>query len=262
MLRHSPALKGMLHSLDRVRERGGIWMKWLRRLLRAKGKLLRGAKVGVHPESDAPLWARWAAEENRHLPELLSYASTNYGRHLDLFMKHAEAGTRNLALILATESALIVGAYTNEIPRILSAALLGILAIMAIIFGHCAIAACGKSYLAAMESVHLVTKTVWAMGLTSNVAVQRRADGQYSTPDDLSLYPSRWYLDACAHSTGKEFAEARMADRENTCFLMRLTLIMLVIGAVAIAGVGGLAVLHREQQTPVRGSHAPRFMAV
>jgi hypothetical protein len=66
-----------------------------------------------------PIWASVGSSENKHLPELLTLASTNYGRQTEWFLRHYNTGIRNLAAVLTAESALVGLAVTHkELPAV------------------------------------------------------------------------------------------------------------------------------------------------
>jgi hypothetical protein len=114
------------------------------------------------------------AISNQHLSDLLSLASANYGRQMDWFLRHHDTGIKNLAAILAAESALVGLTVTQKgIPAAFVLALLAILASAAPTLAWLAVGACRRSFAAAMESVFMMTKAAWAMGIVSEVAVDR-----------------------------------------------------------------------------------------
>jgi len=188
-----------------------------------------------------PAWASIGASENQHLPELLSFASTNWGRHTDLFLRHHENGTKNLAAILATESAIVGVAFAQKsIPAAFLATLLVILAIVGPMLAWLTISSCRRSFRAAMESVFLVAKVAWALGLTFNVAVNEYRVSASEGPgrDDKSLYGPRWVNDSLKHTTCEGFITANFANRWNTYFLAKVTTLTLGVVALALGLIG------------------------
>ena len=54
-----------------------------------------------------PNWAQFVDPPNKHLPDLLVYASASYGKHLDWFHRHKEGGIKLLAGLLVAEFTIV-----------------------------------------------------------------------------------------------------------------------------------------------------------
>src|ERR1035441_7514610 len=152
------------------------------------------------PREHWPTWAEPASSPNSNLPNLLTIASMSFERHTNWYLRHCETGIRNLAAIIAAEAA-IVGIYFTHLAQkgvpvgIVSALLLGVLALaVAPFLCSLAIRSSTRAFLASMESTRLMTKCIWAMGLTAKVAVNDAVADLPQYADDQFLYPKRWTL--------------------------------------------------------------------
>jgi hypothetical protein len=196
-----------------------------------------------------PLWASVGAIENSHLSDLLSLASTNYGRHMEWFLRHHDTGIKNLAAILAAESAVVGLAVTHKgIPAVFIVVLLAILACAAAVLAWLAVRSCRRSYTAATENVFMMTKVAWAMGVISKVAVGENvvSDDECPGRGDNTLYAPRWVKDSLQHATSAEFVAYNLGNRRNTLFLTTLTTIVFGTSACALGLLGAcLVLLHR-----------------
>ncbi|MBZ5617353.1 MAG: hypothetical protein LAQ69_01280 [Acidobacteriia bacterium] len=196
-----------------------------------------------------PPWASVGAIESKHLSDLLSLASTNYGRQTDWFLRHHDTGVKNLAAILAAESALVGLAATQKgIPAALVIALLVVLVCAASVLAWLAVRSCQRAFTAAMESVFVMAKVAWAMGVTAKVAVDESVVSVVRCPgrDDYTLYAPRWVEDSLAYTTCEGFVKANLANRKNTLFLTKLTIIVFGGSACALGLLGaGFVLLHR-----------------
>jgi hypothetical protein len=93
-----------------------------------------------------------------------------------------------------------------------------------------------------MESTRLMTKCVWAMGLTSKVPVSETvADFPKQYSRDPFLYPERWTLDPIDGSE-LEFIHRCLNKPKNSYGLTKRTLRLICIAAV-VQGCGSVAIL-------------------
>ena len=192
-----------------------------------------------------PLWASVGPSKNKHLPELLTLASTSYGRQTDWFLRHYDAGVRNLAAVLTAESALIGLAAHKELPAMFTVGLLLLLACIAVVLSALAIISCRQSYKAALESVFLTAEVVWSMGLMRDVQVDvNGVSGSGPGWQDPTLYPHRWYHDMLQYATSEAFVKTKLRNRNNTLFMAKLTIIVFGVGTccLGVAGAGWLLV--------------------
>jgi hypothetical protein len=196
-----------------------------------------------------PVWASVGEVENKHLSDLLSLASANFGRHTDWFFRHRETGLRNLAAILAAESALVGVALTQKgIPAAFIVVLLMALACAAPAVAWLAVSSCRRNFVAALENLFMIAKVAWAMGIMANVAVNEKVVGAAPCPGrgDKTLYAPRWARDTLAHTTCEGFVAANLDNPRNTVFMAKLTIIIFGVGACALGLLGaGIVLLHQ-----------------
>ena len=127
-------------------------------------------------------------------------------------------------------------------------ALLVVLACAAPILAWLAVRSCQRAFTAVLESAFLMAKVAWAMGLTTKVAVDEKVIRMSACPgrNDDTLYAPRWVEDSRAHTTCEEFVKAHLANRKNTLFLTKLTIIVFGAGASALGMLGvGFVLLYR-----------------
>lgn len=193
-----------------------------------------------------PLWASVGPTENKHLHELLTLASTSYGRQTDWFLRHYDTGVRNLAAVLTAESALMgLSATHKDLPAMFTVGVLLLLVCIAVVLSVLAIISCRQSYKAALESVFLMAEVVWSMGLMRDVQVDMSGvSGSGPGWQDPTLYPPRWYEDMLQYATSKEFVKHKLKNRDNTLFMAKLTIIVFGVGTccLGLAGAGWLLV--------------------
>lgn len=199
------------------------------------------------------IWASMGPDENKHLSDLLSLASSNYGRHNDWFMRHHERAINNLAAILAAEAALISFAATHEkIPGFFTTDLLIGLACTAIILACLGVFSCRRSFRAGLENLYMMANVAWAMGVTTNVAVNESTVIKNAAPDtkrhhceDESLYVPRWLNGCLAHETCEKFVNHTMRNWKSTLNLTNITILLFGLGACAFAVAGVIWTSHR-----------------
>ncbi|WP_321477722.1 hypothetical protein [uncultured Paludibaculum sp.] len=150
-----------------------------------------------------------------------------------------------MAAIIAAEAA-VVGLYFTHLAQkalpvgIVCALLLGVLALVVAPFlCSLAIKSCKRAFLASMESTRLMTKCVWAMGLTAKVAVNEAVADIHQHAGDPYLYPTRWTLGPIFGSEA-DFLKERLNDPKNSYGLTRTTLIV-ICGAAIVQGVASMA---------------------
>jgi len=189
-----------------------------------------------------PPWVTLTVDENAHLSDLMTLASTNFGRHLDWFQRHRDMAVKNIAAILAAETALVgLGVAQKQVlPAAFALALLLVLSCAAPVLAWLGIRACRQAYRAAMESAFMMAKVAWTMGALSVVAVKQSVVGNATCPGyaDLSLYAPRWTNDCVQHRTTDEFVAATLSCRTNTCFLAKVTILVFGSGACALGLLG------------------------
>jgi hypothetical protein len=198
-----------------------------------------------------PPWAQIAPglTTNANLPQLLDFAAASYGRHTDWFHRHREAGIRNLGAVLASEFAVatLYSSSSNRVdlrPFAVGAFLL--LAAIIIPLAWSTLGSCRTSFKAALESVVLISKCIWALGLASGVRIAADQIDLSSCPfpSDELLYVKRYFSDACVHATEYEFVQHHLGRRNTTYFHTRVTLWVFCLGAVVFGVLGAIWVLH------------------
>jgi len=206
-----------------------------------------------HPDHEHwPVWAELTTSSNVNVSNLLSIASASFERHINWFLRHSDTGIRNLAAIIAAETA-IVGLYFTHfaqegLPQALVCTLL--LLVLALVVApllcRLAIRSATRSYIASIESVRLMTKCAWVMGLISRVSVSGAvADLPQEYRGDRFLYPERWTIGPLTGSES-EFVERCLSDPKNSFSLTRRTLILICVAAGLIGCGSAAAVILRQ----------------
>ena len=196
----------------------------------------------------SPLWANVGEFENCHLPDLLTFSSENYGRQTNWFLRHRDTGIRNLAVIIASETAITSLYFTTDkqIPPAFIIMLLLLLAFLAPLLALSALCSCKRAFRAAMENALLTAKIVWALGLTSNVEVKKSNVDLQKCParDDLYLYVPRYVEDSLAHPTTKTYSNANLSNRKNTYFWGRFTIVLFCLGAILVGVIAACTAVY------------------
>ena len=126
--------------------------------------------TGGTDKPDRPNWVCPAETNNPYLSDLLSFAAGNYRAQTDFFLRHRDIGIRNLALVVTGEFAVIGFHFANgKVPVFLTSLVLLFLAVSGYALAESAWRSCKRSFVACLECAVLVTKTIWAMGLTTRV---------------------------------------------------------------------------------------------
>ena len=178
-------------------------------------------------KTKTPKWARKSDSSNSELGSLLEFSYLNYHKQTDWYLRHKDTGNKNLAAIFAAEFALTGIHYSNEVlPHFLIIISLYFLAVLAPVLAFSSYKSCRKSYMASLESALQITKTIWAMGLTTDVLVDRNAIGKSDCPaqKDDSLYVPRFLNDALEAETTEKFKEKNFGNIDNTYFWGNVTL--------------------------------------
>jgi hypothetical protein len=173
-------------------------------------------------------WAIKGDSSESNLQSTLSLAITNYSNHTNWFLQHKEMGIKYLIVIVTAELAFAKFFYTTEFPfRLLIIFILFILAFVSIAFMFFALKNCYQSYQAALENVLLITKTLWAMGLTDPVSVDSKKVNFIKSPvwKDETPYVPRYLEDALKHEKTKDFVKYNMDKKNTTYFWARLIII-------------------------------------
>jgi hypothetical protein len=92
-----------------------------------------------------------------------------------------------------------------------------------------------------MESVRLMTKCVWAMGLTSKVAVNETVTDPPPYRRDRFLYPERWTLDPVRESED-DFIKRCLKNPTNSYGLTKRTLVV-ICGVAVVQGLSSVAAI-------------------
>lgn len=213
----------------------------------------------TNPEMNGgyPGWAQRSDSSNEHLAEMLKFGSDNYARQTTWFLHHRDTGLRNLAAILAAEFAVASLRFANAgVPDWPTAVVLLLLALLAIPLSISAWCCCGRSFKASLESVMLITKTAWAMGLTDAVCIAEKSHGSQPPPaqKDPTFYVPRYCASAREHHTTDAFVNAHLQAPGNTYHWAKLTILM--FGGSAV--VAGFAAAIMVLITPVAQSTAIR----
>jgi hypothetical protein len=206
--------------------------------------------VASEPNPDSEHWPDWADlsnPPNANLPNLLSLASGSYERHIGWFLRHSDTGIRNLGAVIAAETAIVGLYFTHFSQKDTPQTIICVLSLLALALvvapSLCSLAtrSTTQAYSAAMESVRLITKCVWAMGLTSSVAVNSAPPNIPSKHGDRYLYPKRW-TEGPLKGSELEFIEHCLRNRKGTYFLTMRTL-QLICAVGVLLGCGSAAAI-------------------
>jgi hypothetical protein len=165
---------------------------------------------------------------------MLEYATSQYGRHTEWFLRHKESGVTILATILTAESAVVGLFVSNNIKAGGAWPVLMMLAVLSCVIAHLASQSCRRAFVAALEHAALTAKTMWAMGLVSEVRVdQAVVQGDPPFPDDDSMFVPRYYSDARqqARPNTDKYVQFHISKAETTFQSARRTL-----AAMGLAG--------------------------
>ncbi len=195
-----------------------------------------------------PDWAQPSDADNQYLPEMLKFGSDNYLRQTSWFLHHRDTGFRNLAAVLAAELAVVSLHFANVgVPDVPTAVILTSLGLFAVPLSISAYRSCGRAFRASLESVVLIAKAMWAMGLMDKVllADTRRGPEPAPVPKDLTFYVPRFSRDSREKGivTTDGFVEAHLQDWQNTCNLAKWTIWIFCVGAVVTGLVGAIMAL-------------------
>ncbi len=159
---------------------------------------------------EKPNWIRLAPTQNENLPDLLTFARTNAGQHMDWFLRNREHGVRNLSALLAAEFTITSLYYSAaKISGWLAIASLFFLATLSPALGWLAILSCERAYTSFLENSLLVAKAIWAMGLATPVAVADEliCATPCPVPDDKTPHVPRYLQDAMQDPTTDAYTQ-------------------------------------------------------
>lgn len=183
---------------------------------------------------------RWwtATAVTRATPELhqvMRYAQANYARHTDWFLRHRDAGIKILVFLLSADFAITSLYFAGKVAGVLAMVGLAVVGLLSVALTWLAVISCRQSYGAALEHALLVSKTAWAMGWCSPIAVERQSPEDSAVPaaSDKSIYVPRYIEDATKASTTGEFVSRHTKKRFTTYFAAKWTLI--AIGTISFA---------------------------
>jgi hypothetical protein len=195
---------------------------------------------------EQPSWIRISKPGNTYLPDMLAFASANYGRHTDWFLRHCDTGLRNLAAVLTAEFGIASLYFANKgAPKVFVVPILLLLVLLAIILAEAACSSCHNAFRASLENVLLVTKVAWAMGLANAVSVQEIPNEKDLPPvrNDPMLYVTRYWETAKDHTKTEEFVDAHLKARNNTYFWAKVTIRIFCAGAVLVGLFAAIAII-------------------
>lgn len=195
----------------------------------------------MNEKAAMPKWALETEESNSNLSHLLDFASENYGRHTDWFLKHKDTGIKTLAVILTAEITTISIYIANHLNNLITIFILIILSFLSFLLRNYAINSCRRSYRAALENALLITKTLWAMGLTKPIKVKSTdVDlNKCPVPEDETPYVPRYLNDAAKHKITQNFVDYHLSEPDTTCYDAIRT-IRIFGGVVLLTGIMGL----------------------
>jgi len=185
----------------------------------------------------------WAVPDDRKTPDLLpllGYARDHYRGHIDWFLRHKEAGIRTLGSILTAQVGVVGLFFAGRFNRWVTLGALALTTLLAFPLTRLAVLSCTKAFRAALEHALLLTKILWAMGLTDAVSVQRTLLGSCPAAEDRTLFPPRYLADARCFETTDRFVEHNLRKRDTTLHATRQTLFIMG-GAAVVMGLGAIA---------------------
>jgi hypothetical protein len=193
-----------------------------------------------------PDWAQPSDSNNQYLPEMLKWGSDSYLRQTNWFLHHRDTGLRNLAAVLTGEFAVIsLHAANAGVPDGPTVFILLFLGVLAVLLGFSASKSCGRSFRASLESVMLVTKTMWTMGLMDKVSLAENEFQGPPVPRDSTFYVPRFCCDARQPGidTTGAFVDTHLNTWGTTYWWAKLTIWMFGVGAVVAGFAGAFMVL-------------------
>jgi hypothetical protein len=196
---------------------------------------------------EQPSWTRISKPENIYLPDILDFASANYGRHTDWFLRHRDTGIRNLAAVLTAEFAVTSIYFSDKgADKGFVVTILFLLVLLAIILAIAACCSCYRAFRASLENAVFVTKIAWAMGLANPVSIPEISkENEKELPpvsQDPTLYVPKYLRTAQKYKSTDEFVKAHL-NAINTYFWAKITIGVFCAGAVVLGLVAGYSVL-------------------
>ncbi len=184
-------------------------------------------------------WAVEAEEFSTNLSDLLAFASANYGKHTDWFLRHKDTGIKILAVLLTAELTVTSLYLTRHFHDLVTMFTLIILSLLSIILTAYSLISCRQSYKASLENALLITKTLWAMGLTKAVKVKTKEVDFSKCPvhNDETPYVPRYLNDAVEKEDSNSFINHHLSKRGTTYYAAKCTIIIFGI-IVFLTGIG------------------------
>jgi hypothetical protein len=190
-------------------------------------------------------WCYFADKTQEGVEKILDFASANYNRHTEWFLKHRDRALTELGALIAAE--LSVAKFMGSPPVSDSTGVLiviyTVLVLLAVIFGLAGFVGCRQAYRAGMESIAVANKAICLLGFTSTVAIASNTSTSRLKPvlpEDTVFVPERWAELGQAGSMG-DFLEGVMGSglgmlipRRNTCYLATSSIMVMALGGVVI----------------------------
>jgi hypothetical protein len=202
---------------------------------------------------DSPVgWARVTDRPSEHLDKMLSLAVTNFGKQTDWFLLHRDTGIKHLGVVLAAQVSITsITLSTQAVPAWLAIAALLFLGIIGPFLAILAIRSARSSYSASIEYAVLITKSLWALGLTGVIDVlESHIDIMKKPPaaNDEVFYIERHVNNhaSAPERTTKQIVDNVLKSRPNTFSRARRVLVTFAVAVVTMAIVGSIAVLAKK----------------
>ena len=139
-------------------------------------------------------WCHPVEKTQDGIEKILEFASENYTRHTEWFLKHRDQAYLQLGAVITAEFALANLPSTKASP-LLSIIIWAIFMLLSVGFGAAGIVGCRQAFKAAMESIATMNKAMWAMGFAGRIFVNKHppvATQIPMLPDDIYFLPRRW----------------------------------------------------------------------
>jgi len=182
-------------------------------------------------EIEYPKWCKGKGEVSQYLPNLLDFASKNYERHTNWFLKHRDTALTQLTALITAEIVIrqFLDPGKNSIQLIFI--LLSIFSFILAGSGH---RSCNRCFRASLENALLINKIIWIMGLSNKVNVNFDPDDIINAPaaDDETFFVERYVTDSYNSKTTKEYLKKHLINKGKTTYFWGLV----TIWTLGIAG--------------------------
>ena len=209
-------------------------------LLAIPASIIRSRKRIVHTQNTCA-WCAGAEVTEGNLHLMLDFASQNYQRQTEWFIRHRDHAIVQLGAVITAELAVAELTILEPPAKIVVFLTLTLLSIG---FAWAGATSCKRSFMAALESIATINKSLWALGIAGKVRVanniQQDSDLAPPFPMDKTLLAPRFLEGGEKHQTTSQFVNSLLDGTgfkpTNTYRLSRFSIIVLGL-AGAILGI-------------------------